>query len=193
MDKDSKNKLASHLIPKNIDKLHEYYNISLSVSTPSYYFFFYGKEVYVDGDLENPPQKSDYARKYPEFLEEYEGEIELWNSLPKEILDAFKTAISYDNKNSKRWLPEFIEVNFWPYTYASGESIIWPNDWPDLNDKKTIKTEEDFYSVYIPSKHYNKLIKIMKKQARNFVIIINNKKMLASLRFPLPKEELWLY
>lgn len=190
LDKNSMKELNSQLIPENLEDLEKDYTLFNWTDQPENLFYFNGKKIYVYGNLRNPIENPNTDDK--EVTEIYEREIELWKNFPEELINTFKTATSYSHKNATEWFPEYIEVMFWPYEYAPEESIIWPGNWPDLNDKRTRKRSEDSYSVYLPSKYYNELIEILRTQNEKGAVEINNKKMAVSLRFPFPREELWL-
>lgn len=106
---------------------------------------------------------------------------------PNSILDLFDKLIHYDNENSKKWLPEKIEVMIWPNENARNKSISWPKDWPNLQDKNTKKRREDFYSIYLDSSKYEELLSLGKRSGGNTEI--DGRFWAFSIRFPFPCEE----
>ena len=116
----------------------------------------------------------------------------MWETLPKEIRD-FLTKVEAERQTvGEQWLPETIEVMLWPYEYAPEESIIWPEGWPDLKSKTTRKRGKDSYSVFLPSKSYSELLQFISTQKEKNAVLINDKKMAISLRFPFPMEARWM-
>ncbi|MBN2572103.1 MAG: hypothetical protein JXA68_08245 [Ignavibacteriales bacterium] len=104
---------------------------------------------------------------------------------PKSFLDLFDKLISFKNDNAKIWLPDKIEAMVWDYSHSLGESLKWPEGWPDLNSPDTIDWGE-MYSIYIDRKYYDDLIQFLKKRGEKQSIEINDKKFTVVLRFPFP-------
>ncbi len=153
-------------------------------------FFWKDKKVSVYGDILTPPRLEHQNLSI--FSGIYERNLKLWKTCPVELRELLKKIRAFDNPKAKKWMPEKIEVMFWPYEYAPDESIVWPNTWPDLKDDNTKKRGKNSYSVYVSSEQYDELIKFLKKQKDKGAVLINGKKMAVSIRFPFPQEKQWM-
>ena len=117
----------------------------------------------------------------------------MWESLPGGIREFLKRVEKERETEGEAWMPESIEVMFWPYEYAPEESIVWPASWPDLKAATTKKREgDDFYRVFLPSSKLAELRKFMATRKDKGAVLINGKKMTVSYRFPFPGEDRWM-
>jgi hypothetical protein len=164
------------------------YELSSWTDQPTTVYFWTDKKISVYGSILEPPSKIDEI----EDDNIYKRDLKLWKTCPGELRELLKEIKSFDSPSAKKWLPENIEVMFWPYEYAPDESIVWPKDWPDLETESTVKRGKDSYSVYVPSEHYSELINFLKTRNRKGAVLINGKKMSSSIRFPFPKEKQWM-
>lgn len=171
--------LISELDLKNRADLKDNYYITTWDDDTTTVFFWKDKKIEVYGDILDPTP-SAYERKVkPE-------------SCPVELAELLKTTRSFENQDARKWMPEMIELKFYPWEKASGESTIWPAKWPDLEDPNTRERRYGSYSVYIPSEEYDALKTFLQTKGKNSAILINGKKMCASIRFPFPGEEQWI-
>lgn len=187
---DDPSKLAEALLrfdPATVDAEYELSSatdqISTTIWTPKKTIEIYGnwREPLTVGAGDDPDLKAIDER-----------ERKMWETLPKEIRD-FLTKVEAERQTvGEQWLPETIEVMLWPYEYAPEESIIWPEGWPDLKSKTTRKRGKDSYSVFLPSKSYSELLQFISTQKEKNAVLINDKKMAISLRFPFPMEARWM-
>lgn len=158
--------------------------ISTTIWTPEKKIKIYGdwRKPLTFGGLDNPDMKAIDER-----------ERKMWEALPNEVR-AFLAAIEKEReKEGDPWLPESVEVMLWPYDYAPDASIVWPAGWPDLKSKTTRKRDEDSYSVFLPSESYPELRKFILTRKEKGAVLINEKKMAISYRFPFPKEAAWMH
>lgn len=116
---------------------------------------------------------------------------EMREKAPASLLALFDAAIGYQLPNAQPWLPDKIEVMIWPYEYAPDPSIVWPTEWPDINDAST-RQRGDAYSIYLPSDQFEKLREFLKSRESRGAVEINGKKWAVSTRLPFPMEELWM-
>ena len=107
---------------------------------------------------------------------------------PKEIREIFSLVTHFKHEDTANWLPAKIEVLFWSYDYAPDESIIWPDDWPDLSDSSTVKRGDSSYSVFLDSKHLDELKDFIKTRREKGAVLINGQKMSISYRISVPGE-----
>lgn len=92
--------------------------------------------------------------------------------------------------DAEPWFPAFIEVMIWPYEYAPEESIIWPSDWPGIDDART-EERGDAFSLFFPSARREELFAFLETRRERGAIEIGGRKWAASLRYPFPGEEHW--
>ena len=167
--------------------------ISTTIWTP-------GKKIEIYGDWRKPLTFGGRDDD-PDMKAIAERERKMWKALPMEVR-AFLTRIEKEReKEGDPWLPESIEVMLWPYEYAPDASTIWPAEWPDLKSETTHKRDEDSYSVFsrgesysvfLPSESYPELRKFISTCKEKGAVLINEKKMAISYRFPFPKEASWM-
>ncbi len=107
--------------------------------------------------------------------------------VPEEFLHLFDHMVSFKHPEAKKWIPEFLEVMVWPYSYAPEESIVWPSSWPDTKSTSTIKRSE-IYSIYLPYDKKEEFIRFIKTRNERGAVLINGKKWTVSTRIPFPHE-----
>jgi len=105
---------------------------------------------------------------------------------PTEFLTAYDNLIKYKNEKEERWLPDYIEIMLTDYSHSPEKPIMWPKEWPDLNDETTISWHEDLYSVYIPKTEFQKFIDLIYKLEEKQAVELNGKKFSISYRLPFP-------
>lgn len=110
------------------------------------------------------------------------------DSLPGDLFALMKRLRDFDSNDATQWLPEKVEVMFWPFEYAKGKPVVWPKGWPDLNSSDTVKRQTDSYSVFLPSADFPKLRTITRTRPNKSPISINGKLMAISYRFPFPDQ-----
>ena len=111
---------------------------------------------------------------------------------PDAIADLYDMISNFTHETSKTWLPEKIEVMVWGYDYAPDASIVWPEEWPDLDHGTTVRRGEDSYSLFVDSTDFDVLKTFLASQNPKGAIEINGKKWAASLRYPFPNERSWM-
>jgi len=157
--------------------------ISTTIWTP-------GKKIEIYGDWRKPLTFG--SRDDPEMEAMREHERKMWETLPGEVRGFLKRIEKEREKEGKPWLPENVEVMFWPYEYAPNASIVWPAGWPDLNSKTTRTRHEDSYSVFLPSERYLEFRKFISERKKKGAVLINGKKMAIDYRLPFPDEQKWM-
>jgi hypothetical protein len=150
--------------------LKEYYDLLLPTDQPSNVITLWdakrgAKRVGVYGDLRYSREARDLA--------------------PLPFVQLYDVAIGYAHPKAASWLPEKFEVIIWEY--QTSDAIPWPKGWPDLNDRATVKRAE-VYSLYLEA---SKLSTFRTLTKNGNALLINGKTRAFSLRFPLPREELW--
>ncbi|MBI1852729.1 MAG: hypothetical protein HYR85_20500 [Planctomycetes bacterium] len=108
---------------------------------------------------------------------------------------AFRHALdamhAYANAGAKPWLPEKIEVLAWPYEYSPETPLLWPKDWPGVDDASTRHRGEDL-SLYLDSKELRRLRDLLRSRGEKQAIEIGGKKWAVSYRIPFPREDVWM-
>ncbi|MBV8976358.1 MAG: hypothetical protein JOZ13_03180 [Alphaproteobacteria bacterium] len=113
-------------------------------------------------------------------------------ALPLPLVRAYQRLAKFDEPKARPWMPDFIEVMVWPYDYAPEPSIVWPSNWPGLDDARTVKHRE-LYSILLPSKYYQELRAFLSTRHEKGAVEIGGKKWAASYRFPFPQESSWQF
>jgi hypothetical protein len=103
-----------------------------------------------------------------------------------DILHGFKRAAAQD------WLPDKVEVMLGRYDNAPEASIVWPKDWPGLDDPSTRKRHEDQYSLFLPATELGRLRKFLATRHEKGAVLIGGKKWSVGVRLPFAHEELWM-
>ncbi|MDR1708852.1 MAG: hypothetical protein LBS70_03945 [Candidatus Accumulibacter sp.] len=83
------------------------------------------------------------------------------------------------------WRPDFVEVMFWPYEYAT-DATPWPAEFPGLDSPGAKKRGKDSYSVYLPAAQAEKFREFMKTKKR--AALLDGRKWAVSSRTPFPHE-----
>lgn len=135
-----------------------------------------------------------YQGEKPVFVSVY-GSLKdpgVRSKIPKEVAAAYDTLSAIKLPRGRSWLPENVEVMIWPYEYAPDPSIRWPQNWPGLNDPKTVRRGEDSFSLYMPSAKLADLSALLSRRSEKGAVEIDGRKWAASIRFPFPQETLWM-
>jgi hypothetical protein len=114
------------------------------------------------------------------------------SKLPREIVTAYDRLHSFTHPKAKDWLPDTIEMMIWPYEYAPDPSIVWPKDWPGLDDPTTRKRGDGSFSIFVPSSQLQRLRSFFRTRRPKGAVEIGGKKWAADIRFPFPHERLWM-
>jgi hypothetical protein len=109
---------------------------------------------------------------------------------PDGLLKLHTAMCQVDFPRSEEWNPKYVEVMLWDYSYAPGESIHWPSDWPGL-DSERAKKRGDSWSLYLDGGMLPKLKAFLETSRPKGAIEIAGKKMASSCRFVFPSEPTW--
>lgn len=112
--------------------------------------------------------------------------------IPKDVIAAYDMLAEFKHPKSRAWLPEDIEVMIWPYEYAPEPSVSWPQEWPGLDDPKTIRRGGGSFSIFMPSLKLAEIRAFLKRRNEKGAFEIGGQKWAASIRFPFPHEKLWM-
>jgi len=171
LNEEEKNKLIKTFsINKSFYDLDLYYSVINASDQPNNILFIgidKPKMVTVYGDLK-------YSNTYKK------------NDKLNSFYSIYKKAVSYDNPNAIKWLPDKIEIILWTSDKIKDEATVWPSKWPDLNDAQTIKRKEQ-YSVFLDAKYFDEF-RSFRKELKYHVVLMNGKKFYFSYRFPFPHE-----
>lgn len=127
------------------------------------------------GDLSADPSRDERRNK---------------TALPNELhrLSSFLSSLEFEG--AKEWLPNYIEVMAWNYDYAPDASIIWPQHWPGLNSRTTIK-KEHMYSIFMPGTDWVNASVFLRSRKSKGAVEIDGKKFMVSIRPVFPSEPVW--
>lgn len=113
------------------------------------------------------------------------------SKIPEPFVSAYDMLRAFHRPDARDWLPDKIEVMVWPYEYAPGTSIIWPKNWPALDDASTVK-RGDSYSIFVPAADYPALTRFLGSRQKKGAVEIGGKKWAVSTRFPFSGERDWM-
>lgn len=184
--------LKASLVPSNFKDFLPSYELSTSGHQITTLIWTKEKQIAIYGDWAAsrprvPPLHA--SLKYSEYLE---GEIRRWESFPQEMRQMLARIYDMRNVSGRSWLPKYIEVIFSPYDYAPAPSIEWPKEWPGLSSALANRRDNDLFSVFVPSDKFQKLNSFLATRHEMGAVLIDGKKMSASIRFPFPSEAEWL-
>lgn len=156
------------------------------------------RTISVYGDIDVQSQDKNYefmqeqieriCERRPENCESLKAKSKGPVRTPEEFLALWNFLEDSDWNPSEPWEPSHLEVMLWPYEYAPDDSIIWPAEWPDLEDVTTIERREDFYSVYLPARFEVEFLNFINTRKQKGAVLINGRKMTVSVRTPFPHE-----
>jgi hypothetical protein len=183
------NALQKELVLFDASKVADRYELSSLTDQISTLIWTPAQSVRIYGDWRKPRALGFGSN--PEMKLASLQEKKMWESLPDEIRQTLARIEEQRKINGSAWLPEKIEVMFWPYAYAPEEAIPWPKDWPSLDAKDTRKRGEDSFSVFLPAIKLAELRQLLGNQKQKGAVLVDGKKMAQSYRFPFPGEEMW--
>jgi hypothetical protein len=109
---------------------------------------------------------------------------------PDELLKLHKWLCELDYANSKEWIPKYVEVMLWDYSYAPEASIQWPKAWPALHSDRALK-RGDSYSIFLDGALLPELREFLATRNERGAVEVEGHKMAASYRFTFPGEPAW--
>lgn len=105
---------------------------------------------------------------------------------PKDFLKVFDNIKKFEDKNSKEWLADYIEILLTDYSHSPESPKKWPETWPNLNNELTVKRNDFLYSLYLPKEKFEDFIKLISDLKEKQAIEIDGKKFSVSYRLPFP-------
>jgi hypothetical protein len=111
-------------------------------------------------------------------------------AVPEQLIELHKFLCGIDYPDSKEWIPRYLEVMIWPYVYAPEAPITWPNDWPGLDSKRSLK-RGDSYSIFLDGGLLPELQKFLRTRREKGAVEIGGKKWAVSFRAVFPGEPVW--
>jgi hypothetical protein len=155
---------------------------------------YYGR--FVADDASDQPEQTflDYRSAKPVFVSVYGSlhDREVRSRLPKDVVSAYDTLIAFRHPRSRPWLPEHVEVMIWPDDHARDPSVRWPQEWPDLDDPRTVRRGEDSFSLYLSSARLPEVRALLGRVSAKGALELDGRTWSASIRFPFPLEDLWM-
>lgn len=115
---------------------------------------------------------------------------EVRKKAPQEFRKLYEHIVSFDPDDAQIWIPTLVEVMIWPYEYAPDESVKWPQNWPDINSPRTIKSG-DSYSIFISYERSSDLKKLLSTRKKKGAVEINGRKWAVATRIPFPHENVF--
>jgi hypothetical protein len=111
-------------------------------------------------------------------------------SPPTDLIKIHRWLCDLDYPRSHTWVPAYVEVMFWNYSYAPEASVQWPRNWPSLNSVRAIR-HDDMYSLFLDGSLLPELRNFLSTRNTKGAVEISGRKMAASYRFVFPSEPLW--
>jgi hypothetical protein len=108
---------------------------------------------------------------------------------PDELLELYRWFSRIGNRNSKEWIPKYVEVILWDYSHASEASLTWPDEWPSLDSDRAQKRGNS-YSIYMDGAMLPKLRDFLESRKQG-ALEIDGKWMSAEYRLTFPREPDW--
>jgi hypothetical protein len=109
---------------------------------------------------------------------------------PAALEDVHKTFCSFDVADSHEWVPKYLEVMLWDYSYAPGQPIAWPRNWPGLNSERALK-RGDAWSIFIDGSQLNDLRAFLKERREKGAVELGGHKWAVDFRYTFPSEPMW--
>lgn len=109
---------------------------------------------------------------------------------PDGLLKVHRFLTALDFPKSTEWIPEYLEVMLWDYSYAPESSIVWPKEWPALESDRTTR-RGDSYSIFLDGTLLPKLREFLSTRNQKGAVEVSGKKWAASYRFVFPGEPVW--
>jgi len=183
-------KFGKEIAPFDLTKLGKSYLLSNATDQITTIIWTPAKSIGIYGNWRR--SRSSDRETSPILRGIGEREKKMKEYLPQEIRSILEHVDEQIKVGGAPWLPEKIEVMFWPYEYAPDESIIWPKEWPDLYAKETRQRRENSFSVYLTSVKFGDLLRFFRTRKEKGAVLINGKKMADYVRFPFPGEGAWM-
>jgi len=111
--------------------------------------------------------------------------IDVRMKTPMPFKTVYDRIMCYRNDSAKLWIPQKIEVMFWPYNSAPNK-LPWVKGFPDLKSSNTIKFDDDSYCVFLDKADYEEFIKFYNAMSEKYAVEINGRKMSISYKMTFP-------
>lgn len=185
-------RLAEDLLSFDVANTNSRYELSAWSDQVTTIVWTPSKRIEIYGNWRHPPKAITTIVGDPRSKEFDEREEKLWRSLPSRIRGSLRRIDEQRKQVGSGWLPERIEVMFWPYENAPDESIVWPNKWPGLSATDTMERNPGDYTVFLPVRFFSELREFLATERPRGAVLIDDKKMAVSYRIPFPREALWM-
>lgn len=116
---------------------------------------------------------------------------EVQSCLPPNLGAVLSELMAFRHPGAETWLPNEIEVMIWDLPNTPDASVIWPDQWPGLDDPQTVRTGDDMYSIFVLATHFDEVQGLLASIPIRGVVEIDGRAWGAEIRFPFPHEELW--
>ena len=109
---------------------------------------------------------------------------------PAALADAHKIFCALDFPESKEWVPKYVEVMLWDYSYAPQPSIQWPKKWPGLESPRAMK-RGDAWSIFLDGTEIPALRAFVHERQEKGAVELGGKKWAIAFRYTFPSEPMW--
>jgi hypothetical protein len=112
------------------------------------------------------------------------------NRPPPALAEAHKMFCTLDFPASQEWVPQYVEVMLWDYSYAPEASISWPKDWPGLDSPRAMQRGNS-WSIFLDGSHLPALRKFVSERREKGAVELGGKKWAIDFRYTFPSEPQW--
>lgn len=110
---------------------------------------------------------------------------------PEEFRRVYDVLRNIRRPDSVNWIPDGLEVMFWPFDGSTLPPVPWPEEWPSLGDRFTRKRGVDTYSVYMAGEGLEDLKAYRAGLADGQAVLIDGRKWAMEFRYVFPQEPVW--
>ena len=91
---------------------------------------------------------------------------------------------------SHEWIPNYLEVMFWDFSYDREPAVPWPADWPAFDSARSVRRAE-LRSVFLDGPMLPALRDFLANLDGNRSVEIEGTKWAVSYRYVFPSEPVW--
>ena len=109
---------------------------------------------------------------------------------PAALKELHGTFCGFDVADSKEWVPKYLEVMLWDYSYAPEPSVAWPKKWPGLESERALK-RGDARSIFLDGSQLSDLKAFLKDRREKGAVELGGRKWAVDFRYTFPSEPMW--
>ena len=109
---------------------------------------------------------------------------------PDELLTLHRWLCELDFADAEEWVPKYVEVLLWGYSYAPDPSINWPKQWPSLTSERVVRRGK-LTSIFLDGSMLPKLRNFLASRSPKGAVELDGSKWAASYRYTFVGEPIW--